>query len=104
MHGALRGAGRSPDEQGDEKIVLIALLLLGTSSAVSAWSDLKEGFDPKAAKGCVGAQLFENRTRGGTVVNWVYDNGGYILFENGRVRYWQAPHEKKSWSESESRV
>jgi hypothetical protein len=61
------------------------------SSARAAWCDLKAGLDPKAAEKCVGAPLFVNRTRGGTLVNWIYDNGGYILFENGRVKFWQAP-------------
>jgi hypothetical protein len=76
-----------------KRLLVLACLVVSTASA--AWSDLKPGLDPKAAEQLVGAPLFENRTRGGTMVNWIYDNGGYILFENGRVRYWQAPRAPK---------
>jgi len=76
-----------------KRIILIACLLV--SSASAGWCDLKEGLDLKTAEKCVGAPLFENRTRGGTMVNWVFDNGGYILFENGRVKFWQRPRDAK---------
>ncbi len=76
-----------------KRIILIAMLL--ASSASAAWCDLKVGLDAKTAEQLVGAPLFGNRTRGGTLVNWAYDNGGFILFENGRVKFWQAPRETK---------
>jgi hypothetical protein len=72
-----------------KRIILLVMLLASTARA--SWGDLKEGLDPKAAEQMVGAPLFENRSRGWTFVNWVYDNGGSILFENGRVKFWQAP-------------
>ena len=73
-----------------KRIVLLALLLTSTASA--AWRDLKAGLDAKTAAQLVGAPLFGNQTRGGTLANWIYDDGGYILFECGRVKFWQAPH------------
>ena len=79
--------------KGVKRIVIIALLLV--SCARADWKDLKAGLDPKTAGELVGAPLFENRTRGGTMVNWVFDNGGFILFENGRVKFWQAPRDAK---------
>lgn len=72
-----------------KRIVVLALLLASTASA--AWCDLKEGLNAKTVEQLVGAPLFGNRTRGGTLVNWAYDNGGYVLFECGRVKFWQAP-------------
>lgn len=77
---------------GMKRIIFLALLLTSTASA--AWSDLKEGIDQKSAEKLVGAPLFGNRSRGGMFMNWVYDNGGYILFENGRVRFWQQPADR----------
>jgi hypothetical protein len=76
-----------------QKLVLTFALLVSGASA--AWSDLKEGLDAKAVEQCVGAPLIVSGTRGGTVVNWTYDRGGSILFENGRVKFWQAPREAK---------
>lgn len=79
-----------------KRILIIALLLV--SCARADWKDLKVGLDPQTAAELVGAPLFQNRTRGGTMVNWVFDNGGFILFENGRVKFWQAPTVPKRWS------
>lgn len=78
-----------------KRILFIAIVLGLVSSASAAWADLKEGLDQKTAEQLVGAPLFGNRTRGHTMVNWVYDNGGFILFENGRVKFWQAPRDVK---------
>ena len=77
------------------KRIAFLLALLLASSASAAWCDLKEGLDVKTAEQLVGVPLFENRTRGGLFANWVYDQGGYILFENGRVKFWQAPRRTK---------
>ena len=74
---------------------LVLLFVCLVSGATAAWRDLKEGIDAKTAEQLVGAPLFVNQTRGGTMVNWVYDCGGYILFENGRVKFWQAPRDAK---------
>ena len=90
---AAAGRDRFPIKRVMKKLTLIFALL--ASSASAAWSDLKEGLDAKSAEQFVGAPLFVNRTRGGTVMNWVYDCGGYILFENGRVKFWQAPRDAK---------
>lgn len=73
--------------------VLFGLL---ASAAQAAWSDLREGLDAKAAAQQVGSPLIQNRARGRGLETWTYDDGGYILLQNGKVRYWQAPREKKS--------
>ena len=82
-----------PVQPAGRKLALLFAVLVSGASA--AWSDVKDGLDPRAAEQAVGAPLIENRTRGGTIVNWVYDRGGYILFENGRVKFWQAPRDPK---------
>jgi hypothetical protein len=79
----------------------VAIIFLLAASCVRAdWKDLKEGLDLAAAEQCVGAPLFGNQSRGGTYVNWVFDNGGYILFECGHVRFWQQPSEKNGGTPS----
>lgn len=76
----------------------LALSCLAASAAQAAWSDIKEGLDPKNALQDVGAPLMQSRVRQGSLVTWTYDEGGYILFENGRVRYWQAPRTENATS------
>jgi hypothetical protein len=86
---------RARSLSGNYATKVVAMIFLLAAPCVRAdWKDLKEGLDPAAAEQCVGAPLFGNQTRGGTYVNWVYDNGGYILFECGHVRFWQQPSEK----------
>ena len=75
---------------------LAIIFLFVVSLARADWKDLKEGLDPKTAEQLVGAPLFTNQTRGGSLVTWTYDHGGYILFESGRIKFWQAPREKKN--------
>jgi len=72
-------------------VPLVVLVLLLVTSARAEWRDVKEGLASKAVFESVGRPLIESRTRGGMFVTWTYDNGAYVLFENGRVLYWQAP-------------
>lgn len=70
-------------------------LTLATATAQAAWAEIKEGVDQKTALQQVGAPLIQNKARRGALETWTYDDGAYIFFENGRVRYWQAPRAKK---------
>lgn len=73
---------------------LIGLLTMGvliSTSVRAAWQDLREGLAPDAARAAVGAPLLVSRSRTGVHVTWTYDSGAYIIFEQGRVRYWQKP-------------
>jgi hypothetical protein len=72
-------------------VTWLTLGLGAAAGAHAAWADLKEGQDAKTATQEVGLPLIQTRGRGGVLETWTYDEGGYILFENGRVRYWQAP-------------
>lgn len=74
---------------------MVLLFLLAMAGLRAEWRDLKEGLDPKAVEKFIGAPLMQTKARGGLLVTWTYDNGGYVLFENGLVRYWQAPRPKK---------
>ncbi len=77
-----------------KRFVVIALLLV--ASARADWRGVKEGLGPQAVINHVGRPLIESRVRHGLLVTWTYDNGGYILFENGRVLYWQMPQAGQS--------
>lgn len=83
----------APMGNGVKRVGLIALLVV--SWARAEWPGLREGMDPKAAFECVGKPLIENKVRGGLFVTWIYDDGGNILFEGGKLRYWQAPKSRR---------
>ena len=73
---------------------MVGLLLAGTC-AHAAWSDVREGLDPKKVAEHVGQPLMHSAVRGGSLETWIFDDGGYVLFENGKVRFWLAPRPKK---------
>ncbi len=75
---------------------LLVIALLTAAAARAEWRDLRVGLDPKAVAELVGQPLMQQRARGGVLVTWTFDHGGYVLFENGRIRYWQAPRTEKN--------
>ena len=71
-------------------------LLLAGAGAHAAWSDVREGLDPKSVAEQIGQPLMHSSVRGGTLETWIFDQGGYVLFEKGKVRFWLAPRPKKA--------
>ncbi len=74
-----------------KRMILLALLFVACARA--EWSDVKEGLGPQSVIKLVGTPLVGSSGHGGQFVTWIYDRGGYIVFENGRVAFWQAPAE-----------
>jgi len=74
---------------------LVGLVLAGTC-AHAAWTDVREGLDPKEVAEQVGQPLMHSSVRGGKLETWIFDDGGYVLFENGKVRFWSVPRTKKA--------
>lgn len=69
---------------------VVLAVLIGTC-AQAAWKDIHEGQDAKEVTDQIGAPLMTSASRGRTVEMWVFDDGAYVLFENGKVRYFQLP-------------
>jgi hypothetical protein len=67
--------------------ILASWLALTPSHA--AWSDLRAGMEMAEVQRLVGEPLIASRVRGGLFVTWTYDQRGYVLFEHGRLRFWQ---------------
>jgi hypothetical protein len=76
-----------------KRIVMMAFLAV--SCAGAEWRDVQEGLDPQTVAKSVGLPLIETNGRHGMFMTWIYDDGGYVMFERGRVHYWQAPQPKK---------
>ncbi len=74
-----------------KRLFLLSLFLCAAASARAEWNDVKEGCDVQAVLAAVGSPLLMSKSRSGAQFTWTYDNGAYILFENGRVSYWQPP-------------
>jgi hypothetical protein len=72
-------------------LMIFVLLVISAASARADWKTLKEGQEKAAALQTVGVPLLMSKSRSGLQETWTYDSGGYILFERGRVRYWEAP-------------
>ena len=87
---------RRPRSSLFRRIVLgIALLGLTVSVAHASWAGIREGIDVKEVTEQVGAPLILCVTRSGAWQTWSYDRGGYILIENGKVRFWQMPRAER---------
>jgi hypothetical protein len=86
-------------------VLFLGLFLFASAAARAEWSDVKEGYDADTVLALVGNPLMIVRSKTGAQVVWTYDNGAYILFENGRVSYWQPPQPKrKSCPKSEAKA
>lgn len=78
-----------------KRLVLLVLLVCVCATARADWADVREGIDAQAVMAAVGVPLLVNASKTKRQVTWTYDDGAYILFENGRVRFWQAPTSRK---------
>lgn len=65
------------------------VLALGTSAAAAEWKGVRQGCEKQVVLEAVGAPLMMNKSKTGRQETWTYDRGGYVIFENGRVSYWQ---------------
>lgn len=72
---------------------LCVIFLLLAASAHAGWPDLKAGLDPEAVARAVGQPLLQSAGHGGRYATWTYDQGGFVMFHQGRVTFWQAPRE-----------
>ena len=63
--------------------------LVATAAKGADWKDLRRGCEKQVVLEAVGAPLMINKSKTGRQETWTYDCGGYIIFENGRVSYWQ---------------
>lgn len=79
------------------KTLFVIGTLLLASVARGEWSDIKAGLDERTVVARIGVPLQWSKSRSGAQVTWTYDLGGHIIFERGRVRYWQAPQPKQPW-------
>lgn len=70
------------------RLIALIALLLAPLSLHAAWRDLKLGDDAARVTAAIGEPLLVSRSRG--FENWIYDRGGTVEFEDGRVVYWQA--------------
>jgi hypothetical protein len=73
------------------KTTLLVLLFIGIGGEARAdWTLLKAGDGPEAVRAAIGPPLFSYHTKGNSLSMWVYDHGGNVLFELGRVKFWTA--------------
>jgi hypothetical protein len=73
------------------RLFLLTLFAFACTTARAEWSDVKEGLNVQAVLAAVGTPMMVNKSKSGRQVTWTYDNGAYVLFENGRVRFFKAP-------------
>ncbi|MES2697437.1 MAG: hypothetical protein V4773_28485 [Verrucomicrobiota bacterium] len=76
-------------------VLLLALFALSCGAAHAQWHDLKAGLDPKTVVQAVGQPLLVSKSKSGAQVTWTYDEGAYVMFDQGRVRFWQQPKVKR---------
>lgn len=77
-----------------KRLLSCLVFLLLVTRAAAGWYDLKPGMDQNAAVQCVGQPILKTKGRAGAEV-WTYDHAGYILFNQGRVTYWEVPIPKR---------
>lgn len=66
-------------------------LVLAPVAVHATWADLRIGVTEGSVVSQVGEPLFCNFSRGWAT--WIYDAGGYVAFESGRVVYWRVPRD-----------
>jgi hypothetical protein len=71
-------------------VVVVALALAAVGQLRAGWADLKPGMDDKAVVQCVCTPMLASHGRAAAAM-WTYDSGGFVLFAEGRVTYWEQP-------------
>lgn len=74
---------------------MLLLFALSCGAVRAQWADLKPGQDAEAVAKALGQPLIASHNKGGVYSTWTYDRGGYVMFEKGRVTFWQ-PSKKAS--------
>ncbi len=70
-------------------IGIFVFSLAASTGTAAEWKDLRPGCEKQVVLEAVGAPLMMNKSKTGRQETWTYDRGGYVIFENGRVSYWQ---------------
>lgn len=73
---------------------MLLLLALSCGAVRAQWADLKPGQDAQAVAKALGEPLIVSQSKGRAQSTWTYDRGGYVMFEKGRVTFWQ-PSKKR---------
>lgn len=73
-----------------KRAVILVLLLLIQPEIRAGWMELREGADANGVIAALGEPLIRSRSRSGTFESWTYDAGGYAVFVNARLSYWEA--------------
>lgn len=76
-------------------VLMLLLLALSCGAVRAQWTDLKPGQDTQTVAKALGQPLIVSQNKGGVYSTWTYDRGGYVMFEKGRVTFWQ-PSKKGS--------
>lgn len=78
-----------------KKAIFFLLFIAILPLARADWTDLKEGMTRDEAFRCVGIPLMKaDRVKGWAL--WSYDRGGYLMFINERLSYWELPKSPKN--------
>jgi hypothetical protein len=88
-----------------KRLLLLSLFVCAcTTTARAEWRDVKEGLNVQAVLAAIGTPMMVNKSKSGRQVTWTYDDGAYVLFENGRVRFFKAPPGRASRAKLEGKA
>lgn len=84
-------------------VLAVALALTAAASLRADWAELQPGMDAPAALKCIGTPIMASH---GVLASsiWTYDSGGFVLFANGRVSYWERPKQKEPVVQSKTQA
>ncbi len=85
-----------------KRLLMLMTALLLSNGLCAGWAEMRAGMTPAEVREQIGGPLLQSVGHGGLWAIWNFDDGGYVQFEKGVVRWWEPSRGEKGKGKAES--